>query len=118
MGNQIVAISQVNEEEKRQIRVQKLILEPVYAYNVLISSGNAKFKRGDIVGAHFEFVKALKLETTGKRAVFGLTKCLIIECKEQQYNCKYADSYYNTLLKSNLIDREEISELDRLKRSF
>ena len=94
-------------ENLKELKIEALVSEQSESYNIFIKQGNAYLERDDIDKAMMIFLDAKKINPQGKRANLGLTKCLLIQCKRTERNCKMADQYYDLMLQSDLLSVEE-----------
>ncbi len=91
--------------------IQKNInLEKQKAYDYWVKIGNQHFDGGYYSAAYDEYLFAKGIFNEGKRANYGLTLCLIKDCRTKNINCDLAKQYQERLmLDGHLTDAEIVS---------
>ena len=108
-------IPSFNQHYQNQKREYLAVVEnenDTEAYNYRIKKGQRYLDNRNYEEAHRNFVVALKIKPTGKRANLGMTKVLLNECKSRNTNCDLSNQYYQNLITSGKLSQEELSTLD------
>ena len=105
--------NKANEAIKNAAFSKKKETKPL-EFQDLIKSGEYYLETNLLTLAQTDFVLALKIYPTSKRANIGLTKTLLRFCKQDKKFCKEATQYYNKLMQSNILLEGEIKELNLL----
>ena len=108
-------IPSFNQHYQNQKREYLAVVEnenDTEAYNYRIKKGQRYLDSRNYEEAQRNFVVALRIKPTGKRANLGMTKVLLNECKSRNTNCDLSNQYYQNLITSGKLSQEELSTLD------
>ncbi len=85
-------------------------------YHLLVNEGEHSFNEKSFAEARIIFQAALEIYPNGKKANLGLTKCLLVSCSDLGLNCQYAKEYSDIMYRSGLLSKNEIKNLEDLKK--
>jgi|GEM_PF-4083810 len=111
----------LNKIEIKKIEIKntktklRISIDETESYNLFVSSATRYLKSGNMQKALENFMVAKNIFNTGKRANFGITLCLLRECKMRGTDCELSDQYFRYMLEFANLDDEEMKLLEEYK---